>query len=257
VVGAGVGLALSAPDVVQEGVADGTAGHAHRARDDLEIVFFRQDEGLLEGRIRVALLGRDEAGRHLDARGPEVEELLDVGPGEDAAAGDDRYLPARLFLEGADRGDHLGDDLLEGEGGIVDLVALVAQVSAGHGPLDDEAVGETAVLVPPALRDEGRGPRRRDYRHELGRASLRKLGQVHGQSRSRENDVDLLLDGGPHESGEIAQGDHDVDAEHAFRELSRPADLAPERSNVRPEEIGESVGLEETDPRGRDDPHAA
>ena len=203
---------------VEERIADGPPRHAHRALDDLDVLLAGFDVALLEGRIGVALLGRDEARAHLDARGAQLHDAVDVLARVDAAAGDHRNAAVVFELEGPDLGDDLRNERLQRIVLVGDLLGLVAQVAARFGALDDDGVGNVPVLREPFPAQQFRGARRRNDRGQLGpRALGQERRQVERQPGSREDDVGFLGDGRAHHVGEVGHGDHDVDADDAAR----------------------------------------
>ena len=84
--------------LVEERVADGSAGHTDRALDNLDILLFRIEITLLEVIRSVALLGGDKARTHLHCVGTQRCNVVNILSRIDSSAGNYGNLLAVLLL---------------------------------------------------------------------------------------------------------------------------------------------------------------
>ena len=159
------------------------------------------DIHLLEPLGRRGLVGRREAGTHLDAGRPPVEHILDVRPSDDASGRDDRDV---------DRVEDLGQK--------VEHVAISAQVSAGFVAFNDHG-GRTELLA-----ERRHSPRTDDRDHRGGRLTAPPE-DVAREASARDDEIDALLESSLNELLEVRDGDHDVDADDAVGLGAGRADL--------------------------------
>ena len=192
-------------DFPQEFAADRPARHAHGTRDDLDILFARFDIGFFERLRSVAFGGGDEDATHLYPGGAERHDAVDILAGIESSRRNHRYRVGVLCGKTVRSGHHLRDQALEREIVVFDLGIFISEVSPGFRPFDDDRVGQVVVVGFPLLADDMCGARRRDDRHELGRAFLPEVrGQVERQSCAGEDDVGFFLYGCAYHVGEVA-----------------------------------------------------
>ena len=211
---------------IEERAVDSPSRHADGTFDDLDVLRFGVEIGLLEGRIGVALLGGHEARAHLHAVGAQLHDTVDILAGVDAAARDDGNMAVVFGTESAHLGDDFGNEGFERKMLVGELLLLVSEVTARLGAFDDDGVGNVPVLREPLLTQQFRRTRRRHDRGQLGLGALREeRRQVERQAGARKDDVGLLGDGGLHHVGEVRHGDHNVYADDAPRGFAGLAKL--------------------------------
>ena len=244
--GAAFGAFQPLAHLVEKRVVYGAARHPDGALDDLDILLAGIDVALLEGFRGVALLRGDEARAHLHAVGAEGSDVVYVLARVYASACDDGDMFAGALLRCASFGDNFGQDVLERAVGVAKLLRRVAEVSACLGPLDHDGVGDISVLLDPAAaQDLERTCRRYDRRELRGRVALEERGERERQPRTREYDVGLVGDGGADHVGEVRHGDHDVDADYAFRLAAGLLDFASEAVDARLVVVGRVVVVDD------------
>ncbi len=126
--------------------------------DDGDILGLCSDVGFLEAHVSVAFLSGNEAGGHLHAGGTEVQDAADIGAGEHAAASDDRHVVAAFVFEFFCHLHYGRNNLIEGKRLIRDFVFPEAEVSAGHGAFNHEAVRHVIEMAHPLFGQNGGGP---------------------------------------------------------------------------------------------------
>ncbi len=124
--GAALGLFDSCAHLIEEAVADRSAGHSDGALDDLNIGLLGIEVDLFEVTRCVALMGRHKARTELNARGSQCDNLLDILLGVDAARSDHRDLDIVELFKGGDLSNNLRKCCLQRELGAVDLSVFVA-----------------------------------------------------------------------------------------------------------------------------------
>ena len=239
--------------------SDSPSRQAYGGADDEDILLLASEVGLLEADIGVALVRRHETRPELDALRPELQEPGDIFPREYPARGDDGQGATPARLEFRERFDHFGDESLEREIGIVDLLRLEAEMAARAGAFDDDAVGDIVVSFFPGLENKPGRPRRADDRHDLDAGPPDGLDRdaFDRQARPQEEHVDLLFDRGLEQLVEAVDGHHDVDPDHPGRLAAGLADLASQGPDVRGHGIGVVIVLDHADGVGGDDAYPA
>lgn len=239
----------------QEIIDDRSSRQSYGTLDDPNIFFRAIDDRLLETDVGVALLGRGEAGSHLDGIGTQLHDAVDVLAGENPSAGDDRNVLAELLYVGSERFLHLGDSSLERESFILEILHRDSKVSSCFRSFDDDRIGNVLVHALPHGEDQAGSSRGADDRNYLD-TGFAQLGHRHvldGQAGTEENHVDTLLDRGLQQGLVILERDHDIHPDHPFSVCAGFPDLTAQGAEVRCAAVGEILGVDHAYAVRRDD----
>ena len=216
-------------------------GRAHRTgrkagdTGEFDDVFGRGlGQHALEFGMGIALQRNGECGAQLHRRGAQTLQPADVVQTGDAARGDQRN--ASFETGRAEEGHHFGQHHFEVETVILQIGHLGgAEVATGQPRvLDDDGVGQAALLFPLAHHQLDAAQVRQDWNQGDLRVIAAQLGQVQRQACAHHDGVDPRNQCLAHIVFVFAHGPHDVDRDHApaAGQLAGPRDLTVERLQI-------------------------